>query len=140
MTTLAVAARRRRWRRRGLFALATGAVALRTAGVNFIMITLAFGQMAIFVAASLAAYGGDDGCTLAAAQPLFGADAAEGRTCCTTSCSRLCWRAYLLLRAIVASRFGRVLRGDPARTRSRMQAIGFAPYRYPARGLRRSPA
>src|SRR3712207_1524452 len=47
-----------------LFALLTGAVAVRTAGVHFIMITLAFGQMAFFTASSLAAYGGDDGYTL----------------------------------------------------------------------------
>ena len=38
-----------------LFALATGAIAVRTRGVYFIMITLAFGQMAFFVATSLAA-------------------------------------------------------------------------------------
>ena len=39
----------------------TGAIAVRTRGVYFIMITLAFGQMAFFVATSLAPYGGDDG-------------------------------------------------------------------------------
>ena len=38
-------------------------------GVYFIMITLAFGQMLFFLATSLAAYGGDDGMTLAVAQP-----------------------------------------------------------------------
>ena len=41
-----------------LFALVTGVVALRTEGVTFLMITLAFGQMAYFVASSLAPYGG----------------------------------------------------------------------------------
>src|SRR5260370_12883982 len=44
-----------------LFALFTGCVCLRTKGVYFIMITLAFGQMAFFTASSLAPYGGDDG-------------------------------------------------------------------------------
>src|SRR5262245_56468838 len=48
-----------------LFALVTGAVCLRTQGVYFIMITLAFGQMAFFTASSLAPYGGDDGLTVA---------------------------------------------------------------------------
>ena len=48
----------------GLFALATGAISLKTRGVHFIMITLAFGQMAYFLANSLKAYGGDDGLTL----------------------------------------------------------------------------
>src|SRR2546430_985112 len=47
-----------------LFALATGIVCLRTRGVYFIMITLAFGQMAYFTASSLAPYGGDDGLTI----------------------------------------------------------------------------
>jgi branched-chain amino acid transport system permease protein len=46
------------------FALLTGAIAIRTSGVHFIMITLAFGQMAFFTASSLAGYGGDDGYTL----------------------------------------------------------------------------
>ena len=56
-----------------LFALATGAVAMRTAGVHFIMITLAFGQMAFFTAASLSGYGGDDGYTLYGRSTLAGA-------------------------------------------------------------------
>src|SRR4051812_14051228 len=47
-----------------LFALLTGIVCLRTKGVYFIMITLAFGQMAFFTASSLAPYGGDDGLTI----------------------------------------------------------------------------
>src|SRR3954469_19047434 len=47
-----------------LFAYATGIVCLRTKGVYFIMITLAFGQMAYFTASSLAPYGGDDGLTI----------------------------------------------------------------------------
>ena len=47
-----------------LYALLTGVVCLRTKGVYFIMITLAFGQMAFFTASSLAPYGGDDGLTL----------------------------------------------------------------------------
>ena len=59
------------------FALATGAVAIRTAGVPFIMITLAFGQMAFFTAASLSAYGGDDGYSSSAGRnALFGLNTA----------------------------------------------------------------
>src|SRR6266581_4005891 len=55
-----------------LFAAGTGAVCLRTTGVYFIMITLAFGQMAFFTASSLAPFGGDDGLTIAARNTLAG--------------------------------------------------------------------
>src|SRR4029077_17684080 len=47
-----------------LFALAIGALSLRTRGVYFIMITLAFAQMAYYIAAGLERYGGDDGLTI----------------------------------------------------------------------------
>src|SRR6266705_3081603 len=46
-----------------LFALVVGALSLRTRGVYFIMITLAFAQMVYYVAAGLDRYGGDDGLT-----------------------------------------------------------------------------
>src|SRR6267154_2723179 len=55
-----------------LFAWLTGIVCLRTKGVYFIMITLAFGQMAFFTASSLAPYGGDDGLTIAARSTVAG--------------------------------------------------------------------
>src|SRR5205807_10049362 len=48
----------------GAFALAVGALSLRTRGVYFIMITLAFAQMAFYVAGGLERYGGDDGLTI----------------------------------------------------------------------------
>jgi len=47
-----------------LAALAIGAVSLRTRGVYFIMITLAFAQMVFFLVNSMKAYGGDEGLTL----------------------------------------------------------------------------
>ena len=48
----------------GLFALGVGALSLRTRGVYFIMITLAFAQMVYYVAIGLDRYGGDDGLTI----------------------------------------------------------------------------
>src|SRR6266576_4674030 len=54
------------------YAFLTGVVCLRTKGVYFIMITLAFGQMAFFTASSLAPYGGDDGLTVAARTTVAG--------------------------------------------------------------------
>ena len=46
-----------------------GAISLRTRGVYFIMITLAFAQMMYYVFVSLKAYGGDDGLSLPGARP-----------------------------------------------------------------------
>src|SRR5207247_7809771 len=48
----------------GLFALVVGALSLRTRGVYFIMITLAFAQMVYYIANGLDRYGGDDGLTI----------------------------------------------------------------------------
>lgn len=112
-----------------LFALVTGAVALRTRGVYFIMITLAFAQMAFFTAASLAPYGGDDGLTLATRPTLGGVPVFAGdRSLYVVSLMGL-GAAWLMCRALAASRFGRVYRGardNPAR----ISAFGFAVFRY----------
>jgi branched-chain amino acid transport system permease protein len=113
----------------GLFALVTGAISLRTKGVYFIMITLAFGQMLYFLGTSLAAYGGDDGLTLGSRSLLFGSNILKNDNVLYYVVFGLLLGAYLILRAIVASRFGRVLRGI-SENPIRMQAIGFAPYRY----------
>ncbi len=112
-----------------VFALLTGAVAIRTAGVNFIMITLAFGQMAFFTAASLSAYGGDDGYTLYARTRLFGTKLLENRWFFHYLLLALLVLAWLAGRRLLASRFGRVLRA--ARENPlRLQALGFSPYPY----------
>ncbi|MGL5115191.1 MAG: branched-chain amino acid ABC transporter permease [Beijerinckiaceae bacterium] len=112
-----------------VFAAFTGAISLRTKGVYFIMITLAFGQMAFFLAVSLAAYGGDDGMTLQGRSRLFGmAVLADDRAFYYVTLLALLV-AYLFARAIVVSRFGRVLRGareNPVR----MEAIGFSLFRH----------
>ena len=55
----------------GLAGLVIGAISLRTSGVYFIMITLAFAQMLYYVAVSLRSYGGDDGYNLPA-RPVLG--------------------------------------------------------------------
>lgn len=112
-----------------LFALFTGAISLRTKGVYFIMITLAFGQMLFFLTTSLAAYGGDDGLTLASRSLLFGSNMLKNDTVLYFVVFAFTAGTYLLLRAVVASRFGRVLRGISENS-IRMLAIGFAPYRY----------
>jgi len=112
-----------------LFGLVTGAISLRTKGVYFIMITLSFGQMLFFLATSLAAYGGDDGLTLPSRSLVIGSRVlADNVTFYYVTLAGLLG-TYLLCRSIVASRFGRVLRGareNPVR----MQAIGFGPFGY----------
>jgi len=113
----------------GLFALLTGAISLRTKGVYFIMITLAFGQMAFFFAISLSAYGGDDGLTLASRSKLFGLSWLENDRFFYALVLALLIGCYALTRAIVASRFGRVIRGAKENP-VRMEAVGFSPFRY----------
>src|SRR5262249_23598925 len=94
-----------------LFALATGAVSLRTQGVYFIMITLAFGQMAYFTASSLAPYGGDDGLTIHVRNTVAGLAVLKDRRAFYYVVLACLAGGYLTCRAIVVSRFGRVLRG-----------------------------
>ncbi|MGG5886166.1 branched-chain amino acid ABC transporter permease [Falsiroseomonas sp. HC035] len=111
------------------FALATGAVAIRTSGVHFIMITLAFGQMAFFTASSLSGYGGDDGYTLYARSEVVGTRILSDRLGFHYVCLGALTLAWLVCRMLLASRFGRVLRavrGNPLRA----QALGFSPYPY----------
>ncbi len=112
-----------------LFAFLTGIVCLRTKGVYFIMITLAFGQMAFFTASSLAPYGGDDGLTIAARNTLAGFTLLKDEHAFYYVVLGCLLGAYALCRSIVASRFGRVLRGareNPVR----MATLGFDVYRF----------
>ena len=111
------------------FAFVTGAISLRTKGVYFIMITLAFGQMLYFLATSLAPYGGDDGMTLASRSLVAGFDWLENDFTFYWICLLCLFGAYALSRSIVASRFGRVLRGTRENA-IRMEAIGFRPFRF----------
>ncbi|CAH1663336.1 branched-chain amino acid ABC transporter permease [Chelatococcus asaccharovorans] len=112
-----------------IFAAITGAISLRTRGVYFIMITLAFGQMLFFLATSLAAYGGDDGMTLPSRSLFLGYDLLDSDRALYYVAFVTLGLVYLACRMLVASRFGRVLRGAKQNP-VRMQAIGFSPYRY----------
>jgi branched-chain amino acid transport system permease protein len=112
-----------------LFAYLTGTVCLRTKSVYFIMITLAFGQMIYFVAGSLSPYGGDDGLTLKLRSTLFGFPILQNDRALYYAVLVFLLASYLLLRAIVASRFGRVFRGARENP-TRMATIGFDVFRY----------
>jgi branched-chain amino acid transport system permease protein len=112
-----------------LFAYLTGTICLRTKNVYFIMITLAFGQMAYFVAGSLAPYGGDDGISLKDRSTLFGFAVFDNDRALYYAVLAFLLGSYLLLRAVVYSRFGRVFRGARENP-TRMATIGFDVFRY----------
>ncbi|MCL6606630.1 MAG: branched-chain amino acid ABC transporter permease [Geminicoccaceae bacterium] len=113
----------------GLTALLIGAPSLRTRGVSFIMITLAFAQMLYFVANSLSRYGGNDGLTIWVPSRFPGGlSSSKPETLAWLSFVILLF-AYLGLVRLRASRFGRILRGAKENER-RMSALGFAVQRY----------
>ncbi|CAM5763247.1 branched-chain amino acid ABC transporter permease [Bosea minatitlanensis] len=112
----------------GLLALVIGALSLRTSGVQFIMITLAFAQMLFFLFVSLKVYGGDDGMTIRRRNALFGLNTRDDATFYFI-CLAVAAVVFLLFWRIVRSRFGLVLAGIRQNER-RMAAIGIAPYRY----------
>jgi branched-chain amino acid transport system permease protein len=112
-----------------LFALATGAVCLRTRGVYFIMITLAFSQMVFFTASSLAPYGGDDGLTIRARSTIAGFALMRDERSFYYIVFIFLLATYLLCRAMIGSRFGRVFRG--ARENPiRIASMGYEVFRY----------
>ena len=118
-----------------LIALVIGAISLRTTGLYFIMITLAFTQMLFFLGISLEPFGGDDGMTVdersdfaffTVGDDLFydGDGATLYYLCLGTLLLSL-----LLLRRFVNSRFGMAIRGSYSNP-VRMAALGYPVYRY----------
>lgn len=112
-----------------IFALVIGALSLRTRGVYFIMITLAFAQMAYYVASGLARYGGDDGLTIYTRSDFSGLIDLSNRTQFYYLCLACLFGGVFLIWRIVNSRFGLVVQGLRS-NEQRMQAIGFPAKRY----------
>jgi branched-chain amino acid transport system permease protein len=112
-----------------LFALVIGALSLRTRGVYFIMITLAFAQMAYYVASGLSRYGGDDGLTIYKRSDFGGLIDLSNRVQFYYLCLACLFGGVYLIWRIVNSRFGLVVQGLRSNER-RMQAIGFSVNRY----------
>ena len=111
-----------------LFALIVGAICLRTKGVYFIMITMAFSQMMFFFFISQETYGGDDGLTIdiRSELPFMNMDdPLQMYLLCYASLVA----AVLFVRMIVRSRFGMVLRGGMG-NEERMRMIGYNVYLY----------
>jgi len=112
-----------------LAALFIGVLSLRTGGIHFIMITLAFAQMLYFLLVSLEAYGGDDGLTLWGRNTVAGADILGDRETFYYVCLGLLTVVLLAFRRLVDSRFGLVLQGARQNER-RMRALGVPVTRY----------
>lgn len=112
-----------------IYALVIGALSLRTRGVYFIMITLAFAQMAYYVASGLARYGGDDGLTVYKRSDFSGLINLGNRTQFYYLCLACLFGVMVLIWRIVNSRFGLVVQGLRS-NEQRMQAIGFPAKRY----------
>ena len=111
-----------------LLAAAIGAVSIRTSGIYFIMITLAFTQMLYYLGISLEAFGGDDGMRLRARSEFPLLDLNEPVQFYYTVLG-LMVLSILLVHRIVNSRFGVVLRAAKS-NEARALAIGFSPYPY----------
>jgi branched-chain amino acid transport system permease protein len=113
----------------GLFALGVGALSLRTRGVYFIMITLAFAQMVYYIANGLDRYGGDDGLTIHQRSEFGGLVNLSNRTFFYYLCLALLMATVYGVWRMVNSRFGLVIQGSRSNDR-RMRAIGFPTFRY----------
>jgi len=112
-----------------LYALVVGTLSLRTRGVYFIMITLAFAQMIYYVAIGLDRYGGDDGLTIYHRSDFGGVIDLNNKTVFYYLCFGLLVASIYLVSRLVNSRFGLVIRGTRSNER-RMHAIGFPTFRY----------
>ena len=112
----------------GLFALMVGAVSLRTRGVYFIMITLAFAQMAYYLFVSARSWGGDDGLPLPARMTLGGLPLAGDAALFYTALGCL-GLVIVLLGRLAEARFGRVIQAI-RENETRMEALGYPVFRY----------
>lgn len=117
----------------GAYALFVGALSLRTKGIYFIMITLAFSQMAYFVFHDTSVGGGSDGIYLyfKPDASMFGwkpfdLDTGHGMYYFTLACLL---GTFGLLAVMLRSRYGRALAGIKA-NEQRMRAAGFSTYWY----------
>lgn len=104
-------------------ALAIGALSLRTRGVYFIMITLAFAQMIYYSVVSLQSAGGDDGLPLPQRSTLAPFDLARDTTLYWVALAALA-ACLLALKRLAHSRYGRALAGL-RQNEQRMEALGY---------------
>uniref|UniRef100_A0A0H3WPM7 ABC transporter permease n=2 Tax=Pandoraea faecigallinarum TaxID=656179 RepID=A0A0H3WPM7_9BURK len=106
----------------------TGLLSLRTTGIAFIMITLAFAQMFYFLAVSLKQYGGDDGLPVSAGSRFGSVTLDDPAVLYYVAFAVLCLCVWAG-RRLVEARFGMVIRGSRQNDR-RMRALGYPTLRY----------
>jgi len=111
----------------GLAAFLVGAVSLRTKGVYFIMITLAFAQLFYYLAVSLPVFGGDDGLQLTERSNVPGIKL-ENDLAFYYFVLFTAGLAFVLLYRLVSSRFGRALLAIRENER-RVAAVGYPVFR-----------
>ena len=111
-----------------LVALVIGAICLRTSGIYFIMVTLAFTQMLYFLGISLEVYGGDDGMDTNRSEFVTWFDLTDDVNLYYLILIFLILSVYIGYR-LINSRFGMVIRGSQSNDQ-RMQTIGFPTFRY----------
>jgi len=112
-----------------LVALAIGAVSIRTSGIYFIMITLAFTQMLYYLGISLDVFGGDDGMRLRSKSQFAGLVDLGDPVAFYYLVLALMLLAVFFVFRLVNSRFGMALRACKS-NEGRSRAIGFSPYPY----------
>ena len=110
------------------YALFVGALSLRTKGVYFIMVTLAFAQMAYFVFHDTKLAGGSDGLFLYA-KPTLGKLSLDDTRLMYYAVMLTLIATYALLALLMRSRFGHALAGIRV-NEQRMRAAGFATFGY----------
>ena len=113
----------------GMFALITGAICLRTKGVYFIMITMAFTQMVFFGFVSVEEYGGDDGLVIDTRSNFGSFIDIENNINLYYLILVSLIICLFLIHKITRSRFGLVIEGSRS-NEQRMRSIGFDTYRY----------
>lgn len=111
----------------GLIALPIGIISLRTSGVYFIMITLAFAQMIYYFAISWPAYGGEDGLSLAMRNSFPGVNTLKPLSFFLIAYAVLMVVLFLFSR-FRNSRFGAALEGA-RQNELRLSSVGIAPLR-----------
>jgi branched-chain amino acid transport system permease protein len=111
-----------------LVAAAIGSISIRTSGIYFIMITLAFTQMLYYLGISIAEFGGDDGMRLRKRSQFPLIDLGDPVASYYVALAFMILAVYIVHR-IVNSRFGMALRASKS-NEARTRAIGISPYPY----------